>query len=243
MFMKMLQRRFLFPGCHLVLPLVGDHPKLSLIPTVKDSQGVRTVRRNRDLYKFHGKTFTSDGFEIKTFRTSDLDDVDVLPKEKELVFFDESDNEDVQHAIRVVRSNVQFGVSDKVLICLGVLQGTLGCIISIDNTETAQIETFEDHLLVEMPQRHLRRAFSCGDYVTIISGEHQGRGGFITELNGELVTLYMPVGELGPQNPVGEEVFEPALAILHISDFCSFKLNRCVSIGRRTSTHPTLNRG
>jgi hypothetical protein len=124
-----------------------------------------------------------------------------------------------------------------------VLQGTLGRIISIDNTETAQIETSDDHLLVEVLQRHLRRAFSCGDYVMIISGEHQGREGFITELYGELVTLYMPVRELGPQNPVGEEVFEPALAVLHVSDLHSFKLNRHVSIGRTMSTHPTLNRG
>jgi transcription antitermination factor NusG len=192
---------------------------------------------------FHGITFTSDRVGIKAFRTSDLGDVDVLPKEKELVFFDESGDEDVQCAIRVIQSNVQFGVSNKVLICLGVLQGTLGCIISIDNMEMAQIKTSKDHLLVEVPQRHLRRAFSCSDYVTIISGEHQGCEGFITELYGELVMLYMPVRELGPQNPVGKEVFEPALAILHMSDLHSFKLNRHISIGRTMSTHLMLNCG
>jgi hypothetical protein len=75
----------------------------------------------------------------------------------------------------------------------------------------------------------------------IISGEHQGQEGFITELYGESVMLYMLVRELGSQHPVGKEVFEPALVILHASDLHSFKLNRHVSIGRRTSTHPMLN--
>lgn len=81
----------------------GRPPQALFNPnTIKDSQGVRAVRQNRGLYMFRGKTFTSDGFGIKTLRTSDLDDVNVLPKEKELVFFDESGNENVQCAIRVI---------------------------------------------------------------------------------------------------------------------------------------------
>lgn len=76
------------------------------------------------------------------------------------------------------------------LVHSGQLQGTLAHIISIDNSETAQIETSDDNLLVEVPLRDIRRAFTCGDYVKIICGEHQGREGFITEVYGELVTLY-----------------------------------------------------
>jgi hypothetical protein len=75
----------------------GRPPQALFDPNIiKDSLGTRAVRcRNCGLYRFHGKTFTPDGFWMQVFKTMDLDDVNVLPKEKELVFFDESSKVDV----------------------------------------------------------------------------------------------------------------------------------------------------
>jgi transcription elongation factor len=97
----------------------------------------------------------------------------------------------------------------------GPFQGTVGCVVSINDADIVQIETLLDNVLIEVPCQNIQRAFSCGDLVAIVCGEFQGREGFITDIYGAATTLYSIELAEGSDNQIfpGEEVGELPLVL------------------------------
>jgi transcription elongation factor len=59
-----------------------------------------------------------------------------------------------------------------------------------------------------MCRQDIRKAFSCGDFVEVIGGEHQGKDGFVTEVDETHAMLYSmgSASGLEDQHAAGKEV-------------------------------------
>jgi ribosomal protein L24 len=178
------------------IPLDGNfrpHPPAALFDhdAIKDVKGTRAVRHGRGFYKFCGKTYTQDGFLLQSVNRLYLDIIGVLPSEKELAFFSQSHDREVLQAVQAVQSRVDYNVFDKVRVHSGPLQGTLAHVVSIKDADVVTMETLLETIVIDVSQEDICRAFSCGDTVTVIRGEYQGEEGFIIDVHGTLVTLYI----------------------------------------------------
>jgi ribosomal protein L24 len=173
---------------------------------IKDVKGTRAVRHCHGFYKFQGKTYTQDGFLSQSVDRLYLDVISVLPSEKELAFFSRSHNREVLQAVQAARSRVDYNVFDRVRVHSGPLQGTLAHVVSIKDADVVTIETLLETVVIDVSRENIRKAFSCGDLVTVIQGEYQGEEGFIIDVHGTLVTLYIARFIKDAEDQVGEVI-------------------------------------
>ena len=179
------------------------HRKIRTKPSLFDPNKVREIYGDKSLTKRNnGWIFRHNeyngGLLILSVNLFELSNLNVNPTLEEIYLFRASQDRVVVDAAAALASTLKLRINDKVKVVVGKLQGTSGYLTEIHDDGTVTVVAKDEQV---MPLKLLRweicNLFSPGDFVRVLFGEHQGKEGFIVDLEGNTATVYHHVPVAG----------------------------------------------
>jgi ribosomal protein L24 len=149
--------------------------------------GPESVRRANQIHVFRGCEF-KNGLLERTLGISDLSDNKVNPTHSELSLFARCADQSI--AAAAYREMAHTQVQDRIQVVTGGLQGLEGRLIDVDEHGTAIFESASVNESQAIPTHEIRKEFRLGDFVRVVSGDHQGAEGYIVAMDKPFASLY-----------------------------------------------------
>jgi transcription elongation factor len=138
------------------------------------------------------------GLLILSASPSELSKLNVNPTLDEIYLFRGSQDRVVVDAAAALASTLKLRIDDKVKVVVGDLQGTTGCLTEIHDNGTVTIVADDEQVPpLNLLRWEICKLFSQGDFVRVLFGMHQGKEGFIVNLEGNFATVYLHVPVAG----------------------------------------------
>ena len=179
------------------------HRKIRSKPSLFDHHKVRELYGDKSLTKRNnGWIFRHNeyngGLLMLSVNLFDLSKHNVNPTLEEIYLFRESQDPVVVAAAAALASTLKLRINDKVKVVAGELQGTSGYLTEIHDDGMVTIVADDEQVPpLNLMRWEICKLFSQGDFVRVLFGEHQGKEGFIVDLEGNSATIYHHVPVAG----------------------------------------------
>ena len=161
--------------------------KLFDVHEVKRVYGEHSVRQERDMFYFKGRTFVHGMmiFEIELYHLSDRS---VNVENNEVNYFLQTREKWIVDAVN--QGLVKLQVSDKVKVVAGPFQGFTGRLVNIENHNTVVFESEDLPSPQSVRTWEVQKIFIRGDFVHVVCGDFKGSEGFIVDIDDKYAYLY-----------------------------------------------------
>ncbi|CAF1536899.1 unnamed protein product [Adineta ricciae] len=153
------------------------------------------IKREYEYRSFEGGKYDEKGFLIKVFPLSAVSADGITPTMSELDKFEETiDGPETNVAINRSKTSkndvLSFAAGDQVEVCEGELVNLQGTIVGIDG-DSIRILPKHEALKDEIPFKahELRKYFSVGNHVKVLSGTFEGETGMIVGMDGTIAIV------------------------------------------------------
>ena len=143
---------------------------------------------------FDGQKFMN-GYLIKTWSLQSVELDEVHPTFSELQRFQskgDGDGGDVSlRGLSEIKRNIKFMKGDSVTVVEGNLKKLMGVVQSVDGDQVTIMPTnVALNETVKVLDSTLRKSFSPGDHVKVMTGQHLGETGMVLKVDGSVVVMH-----------------------------------------------------
>lgn len=163
-------------------------------------------------FTFQNQTYNYAGYQLFPIEELDLYPPNPFPPIPLLEEFDRflrlpillGDNKWQEHRLKV--SQQRTGAYDRIKILEGCYGGLIGVVLSVTEQEVeAYLPEKDDIVTVQLS--NTQAELQNGDYVRIVHGDHEGKEGFITQVNGEWVDVTNPNENMEVRNVLTSMIY------------------------------------
>jgi transcription elongation factor len=166
---------------------------------VRELYGDNSLTKSNDGWIFQRNEYNG-GLLMLSVDLVELSTHNVHPTLEEVYLFRASQDRVVVNAAATLASTLKLRINDRVKVVVGELQGTSGCLTEIHGDGMVTIVADDEQVPpMKLLQWEICKSFIQGDFVRVLFGEHQGKEGFIVDLEGNSATIYhhVPLADTG----------------------------------------------